>query len=138
MAWLRSHLREEDLVLFAWLIVGPLLLPPARSSGASSGSDLFGGLLGLTALCLAAACVGVRTRDGSGTGLMESGNVAWAVGPLAGAALFASRIRRTSLVWRIMALLPIVLAVAAAVAARLLVAPVTVEVRRTLVTPSCS
>src|SRR5690242_8380633 len=131
----RFHLRIEDVALFLWLVLRPLVVPE-RPSGFQAGYDPLGGLFDLVALCAAAACVGARRADGTRTGLVTNETVAYAVGPLFGAVAFAldDSVRRLGLGGGLENL-PLVLPVVAAIAARIWLAPTTAVVRRALVTP---
>ena len=135
---LGGHVRIEDLLLFAWLVLQPTLFPVASAvADAGSRRDLPGGLLDLVALCLAAACVGARSRPGVQSGLVGgSDGLAYAVGPLFGALAFVldSTVERLGLTDGL-ASLPLILAVLTAVVARLRVPPLSAEQRRALVTP---
>lgn len=136
---LSGRVRPEDLLLFAWLVLQPTLFPVASAvADAGSRRDLVGGLLDLVALCLAAACVGARSRPGVQSGLVGgSDGIAYAVGPLFGAVAFVvdNTTERLGLSDGSLAILPIALAVLAAVVARLRVPPLSGEQRRALVTP---
>ena len=131
------RLRVEDVLLFLWLVLQPLVFPaPTSGSGSVPGIDPLGGLFDLVGLCGAAACIAARRRDATQTGLIQGGDVAYAVGPLFGAVAFAGRIassgsaspvRRSSCrsccrsPWRSLA--------------RLRLPPTTARPRRALVTP---
>jgi hypothetical protein len=133
---LLRHLRLEDVLLFAWLIVGPLLLPGQVGDTALDRPDPLAGLLGIVALCGVAVCLGSRSRDGIQSGLVAGGDVAYAVGPLTGALLFALYSTNAHLgLGDGLAWLPIALAIAAGVAAHWLLAPLAIEQRRALVVP---
>jgi hypothetical protein len=130
------HLRVEDLLLFAWLVVSPVVLPRTHSTGFASGSDPIGGLLDLAALCGAAACLTARRADASHTGLVGDRGFAYAIGPIFGAVAFAidDSAARLGLAGSA-TLIPLALPVVAAIAARLYLPPTTAAVRRALVTP---
>ena len=90
------------------------------------------------ALCLAAACVGARSRPGVQSGLVGgTDGIAYAVGPLFGAVAFVvdNTTERLGLSDGNLAVLPLLLAVAAAIVARLRLPPLSGEQRRALVTP---
>jgi hypothetical protein len=134
--FLGRHIRAEDLLLFAWLIVRPLVLPAGGSVVGGSDRDPVGGLLDLVALCGASACVASRSRPGVQSGLLGDQGVAYAVGPLVGAVAFAiddcaARLGLTGG----LALIPIAVPIAVAVAARFLLPPLSAEGRRALVAP---
>ena len=135
-AFLVRHIRAEDVLLFLWLIVRPLVLPDGGSVVTEPGQDPLGGLLDLVALCGAAACVASRSQPGVQSGLFGDQGVAYAVGPLFGAVAFAvddcaARLGLTGG----LAAIPIVLPVAVAVVARLRLPPLSAEGRRALVAP---
>jgi hypothetical protein len=133
----RRHLRFEDVLLFAWLILAPLLFSGGRSGATTtSDRDPLAGLIGIAALCGVAICLGSRSRDGSRSGLVSNGDLAYAVGPLFGAVAFALDTTTTrlglggGLEW-----LPLALAIAAGVAAHWVLPPLTVQQRRGFVVP---
>ena len=132
------HLRIEDALLFGWLLLQPTLFPAASAiAAAGSRRDLTGGLLDLAALVLAAVCVGARSRPGVQSGLVGgSDGIAYAVGPLFGAVAFVldNTVERLDLTDSL-AILPLVLAVLAALVARWRLPPLSAEQRRALVTP---
>ena len=98
--------------------------------------DPLAGLLGIVALCGVGVCLGSRGRDGVHTGLVASGDVGYAVGPLTGALAFALVTTNAHLgLGDGLAWLPLALAVGAGVAAHWLLAPLAVEQRRALVVP---
>lgn len=136
---LSSRVRIEDALLFAWLVLQPTLFPVASAvADAGSRRDVVGGLLDLVALCLAAACVGARSRPGVQSGLVGgTDGIAYAVGPLFGAVAFVvdNTTERLGLSDGNLAVLPLLLAVAAAIVARLRLPPLSGEQRRALVTP---
>lgn len=134
--WLRRHLRLEDALLFAALvIVEPLLFPP-RSTGSGGGVDLFVGLLDLLGLLTFVACLAARSQPGVISGLVGRNDLLYAVGPLVGA--FAFTLDDTGEKLGLegnLALVPIVLGIAVAILVRRLVPPLSAEQRRALVTP---
>lgn len=133
---LRRHVRIEDVLLVGWLILQPLLLPGPSASSVHDHPDLFFGLADLVALLGMAACIGARSRPGVLSGLVADGTVLYAVGPLFGAFAFTVDDTNTNLgLGPNLALLPLVLAIAAVVAARLFVGPLWAGQRRALVTP---
>jgi hypothetical protein len=130
----RLHVRVEDLALFAWLVLRPLIVPSQDGGVGAAGYDPLGGLFDLVGLSAAAACVTARRVDGSQTGLIENRNVAWVIGPLFGAVAFALDDAAVRL-GNGLGALAFVLPFATAIAARLWLPPTTAVVRRTLVTP---
>ena len=132
------HVRIEDVLLFGWMVLQPTLFPAASAvAAAGDRRDLFGGLLDLLALCLAAACIGARSRPGVQSGLVGgSDGIAYAVGPLFGAVAFTldSTIERLDLTDSA-AIVPLALAVLTAIVARWKLPPLSAEQRRALVTP---
>ena len=131
------RLRVEDLLLFGWLVLQPIVLPEREAvPGLSTGTDVVAGLLDLAALLLAAACLGARSAPGIQSGLVRSGDVAYAVGPLFGSVAFAlDDISEELRLPDALALAPIVFAVAVALLARWRIPPLATEQRRALVTP---
>ncbi len=133
---LARHLRLEDILLFAWLLIGPLILPGQVGGTELDGVDPLSGLLGIVALCGVGVCLGSRSRDGSHTGLVAGGDLAYAVGPLTGAVIFALYTTNAHLgLGDGLAWLPLALAVGCGIAAHWLLAPLAVEQRRALVVP---
>ncbi len=133
---LPRHLRVEDIVLFLWLVLRPLVLPGSSRGATVPGYDPPGGLFDLVALCGAAACVVARRRDSSHTGLIRDEDVAYAVGPLFGAVAFALNDCTARLGLSGGAeTLALVLPVGAAVGGRLWLPPTSAPQRRALVTP---
>jgi hypothetical protein len=132
----RFHLRVEDVALFLWLVLRPLVVPERPTGPTTAGYDPLGGLFDLVGLCAAAACLGARRADGTSSGLVANQTVAAAIGPLVGAVAFAldDCVRRLGLGGGF-EILPLVLPVVAAVAARIWLPPTTALVRRALVTP---
>lgn len=133
----RRRLRVEDVLLFAWLVISPLVISTTHGATAfTQGSDPLGGLFDIVALCAAAACIAARRADGSHSGLLENQTVAYAVGPLFGAVAFAldNSVGRLGLTGGA-AILPLVAPIVAAVATRLWLQPTTAVQRRALVTP---
>jgi hypothetical protein len=131
------RLRVEDVLLFLWLVLQPLVFPaPASGSATVPGFDPIGGLFDLVGLCGAAACIAARRRDATQTGLIQGDEVAYAVGPLFGAVAFTGQdcVERLGLAGRAEQL-PIVLPIAVAILARLRLPPTTAIQRRALVTP---
>jgi hypothetical protein len=133
---LLRHLRVEDLLLFAWLVLRPLLVPESPGSRTVAGFDPIGGLFDLVALCGTAACLAARRRDATHSGLIRDRQIAYAVGPLFGAVAFAvedcaSRLGLTGGAETLALIVPI----GAAIAARLRLPPTTAMQRRALVTP---
>ncbi len=132
---LRQHVRVEDVLLFLWLIVQPVVLPPVSRAG-PTGVDLIGGLLDVAALCGLAACLASRSRDGTRSGLVSGQDFAYAVGPLFGAVAFVIEDTGERLgLPSDLAPLPLLAAVAVGVVARWRLQPLTAEQRRALVTP---
>lgn len=132
----RLHLRLEDVALFLWLVLRPLVVPERPSGPFAAGFDPLGGLFDLLGLCAAAACVGARRADGSHSGLVENQTVAAAIGPLVGAVAFAldDCVSRLGLSGGLETV-PLVLPIVAAVAARIWLPPTTAPIRRALVAP---
>ncbi len=131
---LRRHLRVEDVLLLVWLIVQPVLFRPSSTSAAQP--NLFFGLADIVALVGLAACVAARSRPGLVSGIVANGTVLGAVGPLCGAVVLAIDDTSTNLgLGSDAALLPVALAIGAAIAARWLMPPLSTEQRRALVTP---
>lgn len=132
----RFHVRVEDVALFLWLVLRPLVVPERPTGPGAPGYDPLGGVFDLVALCAAAACLGARRGDATHTGLVENRDVAWVIGPLFGAVAFAldDAVRRLGLA-NGLETLPLVLPVIAAIAARIWLPPTTAVVRRALVTP---
>lgn len=133
---LLRHLRLEDLLLLAWLVVRPLVAPDAQDHRSIAGYDPIGGLFDLVALCGAAACLAARRQDATHTGLIRDQEIAYAVGPLFGAVAFAiedcaSRLGLTGGAETLALVIPI----GAAIVARLQLSPTTATQRRALVTP---
>jgi hypothetical protein len=131
------RLRIEDVLLFLWLVLQPLIFPaPASGSPSVPGFDPIGGLFDLVGLCGAAACIAARRQDASRTGLIQGNEVAYAVGPLFGAVAFTGQdcVERLGLAGAAEQL-PLVLPIAAAILARLRLPPTTALQRRALVTP---
>lgn len=138
-ALLRRHLQVEDLLLFLWLVLGPIVLPAAswaRASDVAGSRDPVGGIVALVALCGGAACLTSRRRGALEGGLVARGDLAYAVGPLVGAVALAfdEAVAKLGLGGGF-ELLPIVLPVAVAILARPLVPPLNAAQRRALVTP---
>ncbi len=133
---LPRHLRVEDVALFAWLVLGAVLAPAQGTRPVVPGQDPVGGLFDLAALCGALVCVVARRRDGTQTGLISGGDLAYAVGPLFGAVAFTldETITRLGLTGAL-SIVPLVLPIAVAVAARMRLAPTSAPQRRALVTP---
>jgi hypothetical protein len=133
--WFRRHLRIEDVLVFGWLILQPILLPGPSASGPDK-PDLFFGLADLVALLGMAACIGARSRPGVVSGLVADGTVLYAVGPLFGAFAFTVDDTNANLgLGSDLAILPLVLAIGAVILARVAVAPLSAPARRALVTP---
>jgi len=130
----RFHVRIEDVALFLWLVLRPLVVPERPTGPTAAGFDPLGGIFDLIALCAAAACVAARRADGSRSGLIENSNVAWVIGPLFGAVAFAVDDVGQRLGANV-GPLPLALPVAAAIGARIWLPPTTPVVRRALVTP---
>ena len=135
--WWRRHLRLEDVLLAGWMIVvAPLFAAGSGSSPTTAGSDPILGLLDLVGLLTFAACIGARSRPGVASGLVERGDLRYAVGPLVGAFAFAVNDVRDRLgLPDAIAAFPIVAAAAVALISRLRLPPLSAIQRRTLVTP---
>lgn len=130
----RRLFRLEDLLLVGWLVlVEPLLLPP--SAAITRGPDLTQGLLGLVGMVGLGACLGARAAPGSGGGLTSRSEVAWAVGPLFGAFVFAGDETVRNLGVAAAGPILLLLVGGAAVGARLGLPPLTAPQRRGLVAP---
>lgn len=134
--FLTGRLRVEDVLLFAWLVLRPLVVPEHPSGAALPGFDPLGGVLDLVALCGAAASLVARRADSTHTGLIRDDDVAYTVGPLFGAVAFAVAdcANRLGLSGGASAI-PLVLPIVAGVVARLRLPPTTAPTRRALVTP---
>jgi hypothetical protein len=105
-------------------------------SPAAGGPDPVLGLLDLVGLLAFAACIGARSEPGLESGLVDRGDLRYAVGPLVGAFAFALDDVRDRLgLPDALAALPIVAAALVAVVARLRLPPLTAIQRRALVTP---
>lgn len=135
LARVRRHVRPEDVLLFAWLIVTPILFPPAAGT-TRDGTDLVAGLLDLAALSGLAACLIGRSRPDVRSGLVSGSDFAFAVGPLFGAVAFLldDTVTRLGLADNL-GLAPIAIAVAVGLVARFRLPPLSAEQRRALVTP---
>ena len=135
-SWLRRHLRIEDALLFAVLvIVEPILFPP-RSGGAEAGPNLLVGVLDLAGILAFVACLAARSRPEVVSGLFARNDVLYAVGPLFGAFAFAIDDTNEKLgLEGDLFLVPVALSIAVAIAARAFVPPLSSEQRRALVTP---
>jgi hypothetical protein len=137
MAGFLARLRLEDALLFGWLVfVEPLIFRPGTTAARSTGPDPFLGLLDLVGLLAFVACLVARSQPGVNSGLIERGEVLYAVGPLFGALAFTVNDigERLGLDGNL-DLVPIGLAIVVAVLVRLLVPPLSSVQRRTLVTP---
>jgi hypothetical protein len=136
-SWLRRHLRVEDVLLVAWLVViEPVLFPVPSGSNRTNGPDLVFGLLDLLGLLAFVACLAARSQPGVVSGLVNRGELLYAVGPLFGAFAFAidDTTEKLGLAGNA-ALLPIGAGVAVAILVRRLAPPLTADQRRALVTP---
>lgn len=131
----RFHLRVEDVALFAWLVLRPLVTSTSDNGG-GTGVDPVGGLLDLVGLCAAAAALTARRADATHTGLLTAANVQWIVGPAVGAVALALTdcSQRLGLTDGLGAL-PVFLPVAVAIGARIWLPPTTAPIRRALLTP---
>jgi hypothetical protein len=132
----RFHLRVEDIVLFLWLVLRPLIVPNASQDRGVPGFDPIGGLFDLVGLCTAAACIGARRADGTHSGFVVNGDVSGIVGPLFGAVAFALTdcVERLGLSGGLESV-PLILPIGTAVVARFRLPPTTAVQRRALVTP---
>jgi hypothetical protein len=132
-----ARLRLEDVLLFGWLVfVEPLVFRPDTTVARGSGPDPILGLLDLVGLLAFVACLVARSQPGVNSGLMERGEVLYAVGPLFGAFAFTlNDIGEKLGLEGNLDLVPIALAIVVAILVRLLVPPLSSVQRRTLVTP---
>ncbi len=133
---LRPHVRPEDLLLFAWLIIQPIVFPPSASGLATGRIDIVAGLLDVAALCGLAACLIGRTRTDVRPGLVSGGDFAFAVGPLFGAATFIieDSVDRLGL-GSGLETAPIFVAIALGLVVRFRLPPLSAQQRRILVMP---
>jgi hypothetical protein len=118
------------------MIVVVPLFAARPGSPAAGGPDPVLGLLDLVGLLAFAACIGARSQPGLDSGLIDRGDLRYAVGPLVGAFAFAiDDVRDRLSLPDGLAALPIVAAAVVAVVARLRLPPLSAVQRRTLVTP---
>jgi hypothetical protein len=131
------RLRLEDALLFGWLVfVEPLIFRPGTTTARSSGPDPFLGLLDLIGLLAFVACLAARSQPGVSSGLIERGQVLYAVGPLFGAFAFTiDDIGEKLGLEGNFDLVPLALGIAVAILVRLFIPPLSSVQRRTLVTP---
>jgi hypothetical protein len=134
---LARHLRLEDVALFVWLVLRPALVPEQSSAQPfAEGFDPLGGLFDLVALCGGAVALTARRADRASSGIVDRGDVGWAVGPLvAGTLLVLADVEARFGLGDSAGPLPIVIAVVVAIVARLWLPPTTAPTRRLLVAP---
>jgi hypothetical protein len=116
-------------------VVVPLFTVPAGSA-AATGPDSILGLLDVVGLLGFAACLGARSQPDVVSGLVDRGDVVYAVGPLFGALAFTiDDIGARLALPDNLAILPLAIAALVALLFRLRIPPLTAVQRRTLVTP---
>jgi len=134
--WLRHRLRIEDALLFTWLVLVLPLLEPAAGASASGAADRVTGLLGLVALLSFVACLAARSQTGVVSGLVDRGDLRYAVGPLFAAFAFAlDETGRNLGLEGNLGLVPIAAAIAVAILVRRFAPPLSTMQRRLLVVP---
>jgi hypothetical protein len=134
---LARHLRLEDVALFVWLVLRPALVPEQSTAQPfAEGFDPLGALFDLVALCGGAVALNARRADRVSSGIVDRGDVGWAVGPLvAGTLLVIADVEARLGLGDSAGPLPIVIAIVVAIAARLWLPPTTAPTRRLLVAP---